>query len=167
QRNRSTGCFFLLATDTNDPAAAGLILGGEQGGPAEVVLHDHKVQRADRPSRRTTIWFTGLPGSGKSTVAAEVERRLVAAGRPAYLLDGDNLRHGLNSDLGFGADDRRENPAGGRGRRTVRRRRGGRGRLAGQPLPGRPGEGPGPARGGRPALHRGVHGHPAGAVRVP
>jgi bifunctional enzyme CysN/CysC len=56
-----------------------------------------------------TIWLTGLSGSGKSTVAAELERRLVASGRPAYLLDGDNLRHGLNADLGFSADDRAEN----------------------------------------------------------
>mgnify|MGYP006128712719 FL=1 len=56
-----------------------------------------------------TVWFTGLSGSGKSSVAAACERLLVAAGRPAYLLDGDNLRHGLNGDLGFSADDRDEN----------------------------------------------------------
>jgi bifunctional enzyme CysN/CysC len=56
-----------------------------------------------------TVWLTGLSGSGKSTVAAELERRLVASGRPAYLLDGDNLRHGLNTDLGFSAEDRAEN----------------------------------------------------------
>ncbi len=56
-----------------------------------------------------TVWFTGLSGSGKSTVAAAVERRLIEAGRPAYLLDGDNVRHGLNADLGFGDDDRAEN----------------------------------------------------------
>ena len=56
-----------------------------------------------------TVWFTGLSGSGKSTIASEVERRLLAAGRPAYLLDGDNLRHGLNGDLGFSAADRSEN----------------------------------------------------------
>jgi bifunctional enzyme CysN/CysC len=56
-----------------------------------------------------TIWFTGLPGAGKSTIAAAVEERLVAAGRPAFLLDGDNLRHGLNGDLGFDEDARCEN----------------------------------------------------------
>jgi bifunctional enzyme CysN/CysC len=56
-----------------------------------------------------TAWFTGLSGSGKSTVAAAVERRLVEAGRPAYLLDGDNVRHGLNADLGFSDEDRAEN----------------------------------------------------------
>ncbi len=55
------------------------------------------------------MWLTGLSGSGKSTVAVEVEQRLVAAGRPAYVLDGDNLRHGLNADLGFSDDDRAEN----------------------------------------------------------
>jgi bifunctional enzyme CysN/CysC len=56
-----------------------------------------------------TIWFTGLSGSGKSSVATELERRLVSAGRHCYLLDGDNLRHGLNGDLGFTAADRDEN----------------------------------------------------------
>ncbi len=60
-------------------------------------------------SAGATVWFTGLSGSGKSTVAVEVERLLVAAGRSAYLLDGDNLRQGLNGDLGFSADDRMEN----------------------------------------------------------
>lgn len=55
------------------------------------------------------VWLTGLSGSGKSSVAVELERRLVAAGRAAYLLDGDNLRHGLNGDLGFSEADRREN----------------------------------------------------------
>jgi adenylyl-sulfate kinase len=56
-----------------------------------------------------TVWFTGLPASGKSTIAAELEARLLAAGRSAYVLDGDNLRHGLNGDLGFSAADRAEN----------------------------------------------------------
>jgi bifunctional enzyme CysN/CysC len=56
-----------------------------------------------------TIWLTGLPGSGKSSLAVELERQLVAGGRPAYRLDGDNLRHGLNVDLKFSPDDRTEN----------------------------------------------------------
>ena len=74
----------------------------------DVVWHAGSVARADRSSAGTTVWFTGLSGSGKSTVAAEVERSLVTAGRPAYLLDGDNLRLGLNADLGFSAADRTE-----------------------------------------------------------
>ena len=56
-----------------------------------------------------TIWLTGLSGSGKSTVAAVVERLLVAGGQPASVLDGDNVRHGLNGDLGFSDEDRTEN----------------------------------------------------------
>lgn len=78
-------------------------------GATNVVWHEGAVARADRPSAGATVWFTGLSGSGKSTVAVEVERALVAEGRPAYLLDGDNVRHGLNADLGFSADDRTEN----------------------------------------------------------
>jgi bifunctional enzyme CysN/CysC len=56
-----------------------------------------------------TVWMTGLPGSGKSTIASGVEASLLGAGRSAYILDGDNLRHGLNGDLGFSAEDRAEN----------------------------------------------------------
>ena len=56
-----------------------------------------------------TLWFTDLPAAGKSTIAAAVEERLVSAGRSAFMLDGDNLRHGLNGDLGFDAQARREN----------------------------------------------------------
>jgi adenylyl-sulfate kinase len=56
-----------------------------------------------------TLWMTGLPGSGKSTVAAGVEAQLLGQGRSTYVLDGDNLRHGLNGDLGFSAADRAEN----------------------------------------------------------
>jgi adenylyl-sulfate kinase len=59
--------------------------------------------------RGATVWFTGLPSSGKSTLAAAVEERLVDDGVPAYVLDGDNLRHGLNGDLGFDEDSRAEN----------------------------------------------------------
>jgi len=56
-----------------------------------------------------TVWFTGLPGAGKSTIAAAVEERLIELGQPAFLLDGDNLRHGLNGDLAFDEQARREN----------------------------------------------------------
>ena len=73
------------------------------------VWHPSALARGDRPYRGATLWFTGLSGSGKSTVAVECERLLVSSGRPAYLLDGDNLRHGLNGDLGFSAEDRAEN----------------------------------------------------------
>ncbi len=78
-----------------------------------ITWHNGEVSREVRESllgqRGVTAWFTGLSGSGKSTVAVEVERLLVAAGRVSYRLDGDNLRHGLNSDLGFSESDRAEN----------------------------------------------------------
>lgn len=92
-------------TDTGDAAGVGR--------SANVVWHASALSRADRSARLgfagATLWFTGLSGSGKSTVAVAVEELLVSQGRPAYLLDGDNLRHGLNGDLGFSADDRDEN----------------------------------------------------------
>jgi bifunctional enzyme CysN/CysC len=79
------------------------------GGATNVVWHHGEVGRDDRPFRGATVWLTGLSGSGKSTVAVALEQRLVADGRPAYRLDGDNLRHGLNADLGFTTADRTEN----------------------------------------------------------
>jgi bifunctional enzyme CysN/CysC len=74
-----------------------------------VTWHPGHIARDQRPWPGATIWFTGLSGSGKSTVAVECERLLVEAGRPAYVLDGDNIRHGLNGDLGYAAADRAEN----------------------------------------------------------
>ncbi len=78
-----------------------------------IVWHEPVVPRGERWAalgmRGATVWFTGLSGSGKSTVATEVERLLVARRRPTYLLDGDNLRHGLNADLGFDEASRTEN----------------------------------------------------------
>jgi len=75
--------------------------------------HETTVSREARWGKHgfdgMTVWFTGLSGSGKSTVANEVAAVLHDAGRPAYLLDGDNVRHGLNADLGFSAADRAEN----------------------------------------------------------
>jgi adenylylsulfate kinase len=59
--------------------------------------------------KAVTVWLTGLSGAGKSTLAYELERRLIALGHPCYVLDGDNIRHGLASDLGFTKEDRREN----------------------------------------------------------
>ena len=80
---------------------------------SNVVWHAGHYDRAERWKHLglsgATIWVTGLSGSGKSTVAVEVERLLVEAGQPTYMLDGDNLRHGLNGDLGFSEDDRNEN----------------------------------------------------------
>ncbi|HEY5196378.1 MAG TPA: adenylyl-sulfate kinase [Solirubrobacteraceae bacterium] len=75
-----------------------------------VTWQEDRVGRAARSARRgATIWLTGLPASGKSTIAGALEQRLVSSGRPAYRLDGDNLRHGLNGDLGFTVEDRAEN----------------------------------------------------------
>jgi bifunctional enzyme CysN/CysC len=108
RRSRDTGSFILVDEATNNTVAAGMITGPSQQ-KSRVVWHSGSVQRAERATQGMTVWLTGLSGSGKSTVAAELERRLVASGRPAYLLDGDNLRHGLNSGLGFSAEDRAEN----------------------------------------------------------
>lgn len=78
-----------------------------------IVWHNNKVSEADRQrvlgQKGLVVWFTGLSGSGKSTIAVEVEKMLNEEGRAAYLLDGDNIRHGINSDLGFTDGDRNEN----------------------------------------------------------
>ena len=78
-----------------------------------VVWHESEVPRAERwratGVRGATVWLTGLSGSGKSTVASALTTLLTARGVLSYTLDGDNLRHGLNGDLGFSADDRAEN----------------------------------------------------------
>ena len=108
RRNRDTGSFILIDDATNNTVAAGMIL-GPTAREGDVVWHAGAVDRENRVSSGATVWLTGLSGSGKSSVGVEVERQLIASGRPAYLLDGDNLRHGLNSDLGFSAEDRTEN----------------------------------------------------------
>jgi adenylylsulfate kinase len=78
-----------------------------------VTWHHGQVTRAEREKllgqRGVTVWLTGLSGSGKSTLAVAAERALVSRGRLAYVLDGDNIRHGLNKNLGFGPADRTEN----------------------------------------------------------
>ncbi len=80
---------------------------------SDVVWHPGAVSAGRRAGvtggRGVTVWLTGLSGSGKSTVAHRLEDRLVSSGRAAYVLDGDNVRHGLNGDLGFSPDDRTEN----------------------------------------------------------
>ncbi|BBW99083.1 hypothetical protein MMOR_00200 [Mycolicibacterium moriokaense] len=79
----------------------------------DIRWHPSSLDRGHRwkatGQRGATIWFTGLPASGKSTIAVAVERALVEAGDVAYLLDGDNIRHGLSDDLGFSPGDRAEN----------------------------------------------------------
>src|SRR5438270_3283883 len=78
-----------------------------------ITWHEGHVGRAERGAllkqKGATLWFTGLSGSGKSTIAFTLEHALVRQGRLAYVLDGDNIRHGLNKNLGFSAADREEN----------------------------------------------------------
>jgi adenylylsulfate kinase len=78
-----------------------------------ITWHEGHVTREDREKllgqRGVTVWLTGLSGSGKSTIAVATERELLSQGRVAYVLDGDNVRHGLNANLGFSPADRTEN----------------------------------------------------------
>lgn len=78
-----------------------------------IVWHPNKVSQDDRRrvlgQKGLVVWFTGLSGSGKSTIAVEVEKMLMDSGHAAYLLDGDNIRCGINADLGFSDEDRNEN----------------------------------------------------------
>lgn len=80
---------------------------------SNIVWHPNKVSQEERRNvmgqKGIVVWFTGLSGSGKSTIAVEVEKMLMDAGHAAYVLDGDNIRHGINSDLGFSDEDRNEN----------------------------------------------------------
>jgi bifunctional enzyme CysN/CysC len=122
QRNAATGSFILIDPVTFDTVAAGMVLPptasddgstdhvpGKLTASPNVTRHPSLVTARDRCSQGSTVWFTGLSGSGKSSVAMLVEQRLLAEGRPAFVLDGDNLRHGLNADLGFSLADRAEN----------------------------------------------------------
>ncbi|MDI9909281.1 adenylyl-sulfate kinase [Rhodococcus sp. IEGM 1406] len=116
--NRDSGAFILIDEQSNDTVGAGTILEPRVVVPGEQTRNDIKwhpssLERQRRWASTTqkgaTIWLTGLPASGKSTVAVAVERALVDAGRTAYLLDGDNVRHGISDDLGFSPGDRAEN----------------------------------------------------------
>ncbi|WP_319447350.1 MULTISPECIES: adenylyl-sulfate kinase [unclassified Mycobacterium] len=116
--NRDTGAFILIDETSNDTIAAGTIVEPREVIPGAQTRNDirwhpsalDREHRAKATSQRgATIWFTGLPASGKSTVAVAVERALVESGDVAYLLDGDNIRHGLSDDLGFSPGDRAEN----------------------------------------------------------
>ena len=85
----------------------------ESKNDTNIVWHSHKITKAQRSAlkkqRPCILWFTGLSGSGKSTIANAVEGKLYEMGRHTYLLDGDNIRHGLNKELGFSDEDRVEN----------------------------------------------------------
>jgi bifunctional enzyme CysN/CysC len=116
--NRDSGAFILIDESSNDTVGAGTITEPREVKPGEqtrndIRWHPSSLDREYRfgatGQRGATIWFTGLPASGKSTIAVAVERALVESGQVAYLLDGDNIRHGLSDDLGFTAGDRAEN----------------------------------------------------------
>ena len=115
-RNSATGSFILIDPHTNGTVAAGMVLrdvserdAAARKASPNTVRHASLVSADDRLTRGRTVWFTGLSGSGKSSVAMLVEQKLLELGLPAYVLDGDNLRHGLNADLGFSMADRAEN----------------------------------------------------------
>ncbi len=116
RRNRTTGSFILIDEATNGTVGAGMIIEAHIERPeadAEVTWDRHGLARGTRwallGQRGATLWLTGLPAAGKSTIAAALEERLARDGYRAYRLDGDNLRYGLNSDLGFDPGDRAEN----------------------------------------------------------
>ncbi|MAK58090.1 MAG: adenylyl-sulfate kinase [Rhizobiales bacterium] len=110
--NRQTGSFILIDRMTNNTVGMGMI-----NFPLRRAANIHwqnldinKAANAEQKGQNPAVlWFTGLSGSGKSTIANEVQRRLYAAGRHSFILDGDNVRHGLNRDLGFTDADRVEN----------------------------------------------------------
>ena len=110
--NRDTGGFILIDRFNNNTVGAGMIDFGLRRATNVhwQALDVNKAVRAEQKSQKPVVlWFTGLSGSGKSTIANLVERQLVAQGQHTYLLDGDNVRHGLNRDLGFTDADRVEN----------------------------------------------------------
>jgi bifunctional enzyme CysN/CysC len=112
EKNRETGGFILIDKLSNDTVGAGLLQSALRRAD-NVHWQALDVDRAARSQlkgqRACALWFTGLSGAGKSTIANLVEKRLHALGRHTYLLDGDNIRHGLNRDLGFTDADRVEN----------------------------------------------------------
>jgi len=110
--NRTTGSFILIDRFTNATVAAGMIRFGLRRATNihRQALDVNKQVRAEAMGQKpVVVWFTGLSGAGKSTIANLVEKKLTLAGRHTYLLDGDNVRHGLNRDLGFTDADRVEN----------------------------------------------------------
>ena len=110
--NRETGAFILIDRFTHATAGAGMISFGLRRATnvhRQSLLIDKAARERLNGHKAVILWFTGLSGSGKSTIANIVERELHARGAHTYLLDGDNVRHGLNRDLGFTDADRVEN----------------------------------------------------------
>jgi bifunctional enzyme CysN/CysC len=110
--NRALGAFILIDRTTNATVAMGRIefaLRRASNVHWQALDVDKQARAALKGQVPRCLWFTGLSGSGKSTIANLVEKRLTALGHHTYLLDGDNVRHGLNRDLGFSAEDRVEN----------------------------------------------------------
>ena len=111
-QNKTLGSFILIDRITHATSACGVIEHTLRRAE-NVVWHKTDITRELRANQKSqrpiTLWFTGLSGSGKSTLANEVEKRLFSMGRHTILLDGDNVRHGLNRNLGFKEEDRVEN----------------------------------------------------------
>jgi len=110
--NRTTGSFILIDRHTNETVAAGMLNFSlrRASNLTWQALEVGKAERAEQKHQKPAVlWFTGLSGSGKSTIASLVEKRLFDIGKHTYTLDGDNVRHGLNKDLGFTDADRIEN----------------------------------------------------------
>jgi len=110
--NRDTGGFILINRMTNNTVGAGMLnfaLRRSHNLRMQHVDVDKALRSQLKSQRPAVLWFTGLSGAGKSTIANLVEKKLAAMGRHTYLLDGDNVRHGLNKDLGFTEADRVEN----------------------------------------------------------
>jgi bifunctional enzyme CysN/CysC len=110
--SRDLGGFILIDRDSLATVAAGMIhfaLRRAQNVHWQALEVSREARASLKGQRPAVLWFTGLSGAGKSTIANLVEKKLLAMGRHSYLLDGDNVRHGLNRDLGFTAADRVEN----------------------------------------------------------